>query len=686
MKILLPGLLLALLLPGPGLRPARAQTVTVAPDGSGQFRTIQAAINSLPDAATKPRTVFLKNGTYREKIYLDGKARLVLKGQSEKGVILTYPQARDMWLCGPGATAGDWGVATLNLRNCPDITLENLTVINSYGFEAAGEVSIDCPGAPTGHKTVSKTGHQMALRALPGTTRLVVRHCTFRALGGDTVSPWDTEAGAYYFRDCTMEGGVDFYCPRGWAYAENCHFICHSREAAIWHDGSGSRDSKTVLRNCTFSGDDGFKLGRFHREAQFYLVGCRFAANMADADIYHAASGPGAKLWGRRVYYAGCHRSGGDFAWMKDNLSTAEGAPKPQEITAAWTFGGCWNPLTGAVRATPPGPASQLDTTAEKMLLYQRAVGGWPKALGEVKVNYAARISPGARAGLLDGKNQNDATIDNDATTREIHYLLRAFQQTGNPAYRQGAEAGIRYLLTMQYANGGFPQFYPDLSSYRHEITYNDDAMVRALTVLRRVARQEERYALVSPDLVGPARDAVARGLACILKTQVVQQGRPTAWCAQYDEVSLLPAKARAFELPSLSGEESVGIVRFLMDTEQPSAEVKAAVAGAVAWFEQVKMSGFVLREIPAPQEPRGIDRVIVAQPGAVLWARFYELGTNRPIFVGRDSQVHYQLREIENERRAGYAYAGTWPAELLAVEYPAWQKRVDGPGSPAHN
>ena len=671
--------LITLLLLGYGPRPARAQTVTVAPNGSGNYRTIQEAINSLPDLAAKPRTVLIKNGTYREKIYLDGKANLVLKGQSEAGVILTYPQARDEWSCGAGATAGDWGVATLNLRNSPDITLENLTVINSYGFDAAGPVTIDCPTAPTGQKTVPRTGHQMALRALPGATRLVVRHCTFRALGGDTVSPWDTEAGAYYFKDCTMEGGVDFYCPRGWAYAENCRFICHSKEAAIWHDGSGGRDSKTVLRHCTFSGDDGFKLGRFHREAQFYLVDCRFAANMADADIYHAVSGPGAKQWGRRVYYAGCHRQGGDFAWMKDNLSTAAGSPKPQKLTAAWTFGGRWNPLTGAVRAAPPVPAAQVDTVAEKMLLYQRAVGGWPKALGEVKVNYSVRISPGARAGLLDSKNQNDATIDNDATTREIHYLLQAFQQNSNPAYRQGAENGIRYLLKMQYANGGFPQFYPDLSSYRHEITYNDDAMVRVLTVLRRVARQEERYALVSPDLVGPAKDAVARGLACILKTQVVQHGRPTAWCAQYDEVSLLPAKARAFELPSLSGEESVGIVRFLMDTEQPSAEIKAAVEGAVAWFEQVKIPGYVLKEIPAPQEPRGIDRVIAAQPGAVLWARFYELDTNRPIYVGRDSQVHYQLREIENERRAGYLYAGTWPAELLAVEFPAWRKRIAG-------
>ncbi|WP_226163659.1 pectate lyase [Hymenobacter terricola] len=668
------GLALLLLL-GLCLRPARAQTVTVAPDGSGNFRTIQEAINSLPATAARPRTVFIKNGTYREKVFIDGKANLVLKGQSETGVVLTFPQARDLWACGPGAGAGDWGVATLNLRNSPDITLENLSVINSYGFDATGEVTIDCPTAPTGKKTVSKTGHQMALRALPGATRLIVRHCTFRALGGDTVSPWDTEAGAYYFKDCTMEGGVDFYCPRGWAYAENCRFICHSKEAAIWHDGSGNRDSKTVLRNCTFTGDDGFKLGRFHREAQFYLVDCQFPANMADADIYHAVSGPGAKQWGRRVYYAGCHRAGGDYAWMHDNLSTAEGAPKPRDLTAAWTFGGLWNPLTGAVRAAPPALAAQVDTIAEKMLLYQRAVGGWPKALGEVKVNYAARLSAGARAGLLDSKNQNDATIDNDATTREINYLVQAFQKTNNPAYRKGAENGIRYLLKMQYPNGGFPQFYPDLSGYRREITYNDDAMIRALTVLRNVARQQDQFAIVDPDLVALAKPAVARGIECILKTQVVEHGRPTAWCAQYDDVSLLPAKARAFELPSLSGEESVGIVRFLMDTEQPSAEVKAAIEGAVAWFERVKMTGYALREVAAPQEKTGRDRVIVPQPGTTIWARFYELGTDRPIYVGRDSQVHYQLSEIENERRAGYLYAGTWPAALLAKDYPAWQK-----------
>ena len=172
-----------------GIGTTLAQQVTVASDGSGDFRTIQAAINSLPNEAKRPRTVFIKNGTYREKVFVDGKANIVLRGQSEKGVVLTYAQARDAWRCDPVAGKDDWGVATLNLRNSPDITLENLTVINSYGFEAEGEVTMPCPAEPGGLKVVGKTGHQMALRTLPGATRIIVRRCTFRALGGDTVSP-----------------------------------------------------------------------------------------------------------------------------------------------------------------------------------------------------------------------------------------------------------------------------------------------------------------------------------------------------------------------------------------------------------------------------------------------------------------------------------------------------------------
>ncbi len=58
-------------------------------------------------------------------------------------------------------------------------------------------------------------------------------------------------------------------------------------------------------------------------------------------------------------------------------------------------------------------------------------------------------------------------------------------------------------------------------------------------------------------------------------------------------------------------------------------------------------------------------------------WARFYELGTNRPIFVGRDGVVKYSLGEIEEERQRGYRWWVDRPAKMLAESYPAWRQRV---------
>ena len=331
----------------------------------------------------------------------------------------------------------------------------------------------------------------------------------------------------------------------------------------------------------------------------------------------------------------------------------------------------------GLASGRVPQAAPLTDSTAEKMLVFQRSIGGWPKAVGSKKVDYKHPLGAAERAATLADKSRNDATIDNNATTREIAYLAQAYQATNNAAYRQGAETGIRYLLKMQYANGGFPQYYPDFSNYRHQITYNDNAMVRVLEVLRDVAKQKVPYVGLDAGLAPLAQAAVARGVQCILKTQYVRGGHPTAWCAQYDEKTLQPAKARAFELASLSGDESVDLVRFLMGIEQPSAAEKAAVECAIDWFQQVKLTNTTVQEVTDPQTHKVLDRQLVPQPGATVWARFYELNTDRPIFVGRDSQVHYQLADIEIERRAGYLYAGTWPEKLLSKDFPAWQKRL---------
>jgi pectinesterase len=331
-----------------------AQKITVAKDGSGNYKTIQEAINSLDTVTTKQRTIFIKNGIYPEKLMI-AKSYFKLCGESEKGVIIKISLPRDIWRC---ANPDDYGAATINVKG-HDLAFENLTVINSYGFDSKGDTTIICTnessgngtatkdryalprekGEEIGKKIVRKDGHQFAFRSMPGATRLSFLNCTFRAGGGDTVSPWDVEGGMYYFKNCTMEGGVDFYCPRGWAWAEDCHFICHNINAAIWHDGTNYESEKTVLKNCTFEGDKGYKLGRYHRPAQFYLVDCQFDENMADEDIYHVKSNPDPK-WGHRVYYQNCHRKGGDYVWHGNNLKI-----DPKMITVDWVFEGKWKPF-----------------------------------------------------------------------------------------------------------------------------------------------------------------------------------------------------------------------------------------------------------------------------------------------------------------------------------------------------
>lgn len=660
--------------------------IVVDVHGGADFTSIQNAINSLPAKATEQRIIFIRNGVYREKIFIE-KDRITLLGEDKNKTQLTLSLARDIWRC---ESPDDWGVATINLKGS-DITLENLSITNSFGFDHINEVEgihFDCQNDTLNRaKTTKRDGHQMALRSFE-TTRLIVRNCILRAFGGDTVSPWNTENGMFYFKDCLMEGGVDFYCPRGWAWAENCEFVAHSKTAAIWHDGSMYKDSKTVLINCRFRGDDGFKLGRYHRDAQFYLINCSFPENMADAPIYLNPSNPQNLLqWGHRVYFYNSHRAGGDYAWHTDNLSTAEASPDVSQITIAWTFAGKWSPSTKVTavsqqwlkRSVSPLTHNQsfpVDSVAENMLVYQRAIGGWPKAIHEVKVDYSKILTDAEKKAMRSDSLHNDATIDNSATSREIRYLVQAYSKTHNPAYLTAAENGIRYCLRAQYANGGWPQFYPDSSSYRSQITYNDDAMINVVNILQDIAERKNTFELVDTGLVAPAGNAVRRAVDCILKTQILVNGELTVWCAQYNHISLQPEMARKFELVSLSGSESVGITRFLMRLPDPSPAVMKAVTAAVNWFKKVKIARYKYGNVPAPDQPKGIDRIIQPDSNSTIWARFYEIGTNRPFFSGRDSQKKYDIREVEHERRIGYAWYGVWPDKLLKTDYPAWLKK----------
>lgn len=311
---------------------------------------------------------------------------------------------------------------------------------------------------------------------------------------------------------------------------------------------------------------------------------------------------------------------------------------------------------------------------ADNVLAYQYNTGGWYKNIDmSVKMSVAQR-----RIIAMDKANEMQSTIDNGATTTQIRFLARVYAATKQERFKEGFEKGMKFLFDAQYDNGGWPQYYPKFGQeYFKHITYNDDAMVRVMVLLRDVYNGNDVFGFAADTLKSQAKQAFDKGIDCMLKTQVKQNGKLTVWGAQHDEKTLAPTDARAYEKASLCSAESAGIVKLLMSIENPSAEIINAIQSAVAWFDESQIIGKELKQIPNPALAKGYDRVIVDKAGApALWARFYELNTNRPIFCGRDGIIKYNMAEIEHERRIGYSWYNYSGALLLSQNYLEWQKK----------
>lgn len=306
-------------------RPAgieEAADLVVAQDGSGDYRTVQEALDALACDAPEYRIILIRRGVFREKVRVRA-SKVALVGEDREGTRLVFSELRSSWR---QTHPDDWGAAVVNLgQGVEDVVLANLTIHNDYGRDG------------TSHD------HQFAVRGGQGVTRVSVLHSTVVADGGDTIALWNTESGMYYHAYSSFEGHVDYFCPRGWAYARNCRFFGHGSTASIWHDGSGGQEQKLVIRDSRFDGEPGFALGRFTRDDQIVLVDCELSARVADRAIYLARD-PASFLWGLRVYLSGCRLETGTLPWLADNLGDAPGAPDAEAIDARWTFGGRWDP------------------------------------------------------------------------------------------------------------------------------------------------------------------------------------------------------------------------------------------------------------------------------------------------------------------------------------------------------
>jgi pectate lyase len=294
----------------------------------------------------------------------------------------------------------------------------------------------------------------------------------------------------------------------------------------------------------------------------------------------------------------------------------------------------------------------------DNVLAWQVSSGGWPKNIDS------------ARDPVDRTRDKGDlGSFDNNASVNEMRLLARACNATGDSRYRDAFLRGLDFIFKSQHPTGGWPQSWPLDGWYHDRITFNDGAMTNVLRLLMEVRDDATAYSFVTPAQRKQVAEAFDRGIDCILRCQIVVNGKLTAWCAQHDENTFAPVWGRSFEPPSISGGESGGILLLLMDLKNPTPRVIRAVEAGVHYFADNALHGFRFDRVTGG---RSIIEDLSAPP---LWARFYEIGTNRPIFANRKCEVFYGVHGTDHPAPNVFTYAFfiDWPKAALD-RYPQWR------------
>ena len=320
---------------------------------------------------------------------------------------------------------------------------------------------------------------------------------------------------------------------------------------------------------------------------------------------------------------------------------------------------------------------------ADIIVSYQTPAGGWSKNL-DMSLH---RRKPGekfAPDNLLKFPAPDDfdvpldpdwnyvGTIDNDATTTELNFLAKVISAgtlERRTVYLASFLRGIDYLFAAQFPNGGWPQVWPLEGGYHDAITYNDGAMISVMELMRHVAEGKGDFSFVPKKVRRRASARFARGTECILSTQIISKGRPTVWPQQDDPLTLRPESARNFEPPAECASESADVLMLLMnDLPRPTTRELKSIQAAAAWFQKTEIYG---QRWSSTADGRNL---VPSQGSGPIWARYYQIGTEVPIFGDRDKSIHDNVNELTEERRNGYRWYSNEPLRVLDC-FERWKK-----------
>jgi len=294
--------------------------------------------------------------------------------------------------------------------------------------------------------------------------------------------------------------------------------------------------------------------------------------------------------------------------------------------------------------------------------------GGWDYLIEfdpEAGKKWYRRVDMGKLSAADGAKHRNISTYDDNTTQSALRFLLAycdAAKGSTDPRearIRAALDYGLKKFLEAQYPNGAWPQRYDGIpkrmedypikraaypqdyprtwphADYKFYYTFNDnthrDCIATMLDAFHRTGKREYL-------------DAAKRGGDFIVLAQMPEP--QPAWAQQYN-AQMEPAWARAFEPPSVTGGESVGALRMLMDLYVETGEEKylKPVPAAIAWFER-------------------------SATGPNRWARYYELHTNKQLFGDRDGRMYYRLQDISEERQKGYSWSGDYGVRNMMAYY----------------
>lgn len=306
--------------------------------------------------------------------------------------------------------------------------------------------------------------------------------------------------------------------------------------------------------------------------------------------------------------------------------------------------------------------AQEAITKADNIISWQMDNGGWDKGYDlHISRQWDGVEKKNCSSGWTALDGTPCGTIDNSSTYTHMADLALAYALTGQDKYKTSFEKGLEFLKKLQYPTGGFAQVYPPRGNYSDYVTLNDDAMVNVLIMLEKIEDKRFPYntGVVSDEYYGEVCKMIEYATDYLIKAQIVDNGESSAWCAQHDPVTYEPRSARAYEPIGISGSESIGAIKFLMNQRDNEDAIRAAES-AIRWFDKNKVENTVFRKDTAPY--------FFEKAGNTIWYRFYEIGTDKGIFGDRDGSVHYDISEISEERRTGYSWSGKWPAKIISA------------------